>query len=395
MQRQKCIQPDTLMKNLHRPIPKSKILESLKKTGTAPSSSQSSSSAAIDRTMNASASVTLARKAASLCVPTKPTTTSMIQARKSLGRKLAVDAKQQKNTIRSMFQKQLEKSQTLESSQLNGDTTLNNEVNTPETVDQMADVEPTQKDEQIVENATNAGTSLVTGSLHKRLTRRNSMSMQTPTKNTPLKSNANAEISSVLSSVKKNRRCTMFTPSKCSIEEDDETDRNSLNVINKTVNKTVEMELCNGGPAKTATNKCNSKVRQILNTELLQKTPTVVRKPNGIANVFAAPNSSLRRRTTYTPQVMDETNVQSFSSSTPVVTPSMAQRRKTMNVNAMASTPRSTMSKTSSILDELIETKSCDAVLTPTNKPTNGKNNLHTFALPQINSFNGLYCFQN
>ncbi|XP_055311627.1 microcephalin isoform X2 [Sitodiplosis mosellana] len=348
--RQKCIQPDTLMKNLHRPIPKSKILEGLKKS----CATLSSSNATIDKTMKASP----ARKTTSSCLTTTKSTTTAIQARKSIGRKLAVDEKP-KNTIRSMFKKQLEKSQTLENSQLNGDAlTLDDVVvTTQKPVGQMAKAEPEEKGEQIVDNVTN-GTCLVSGSLHKRLTRRNSMSLQTPTK-TPLKSNANAEISSVLSSVKKQRRCTMFTPSKFSIDEDDEADGNGRDG-NQTVNKTVEMEICNG-----VANKCNSKVRQILNTELVQKTPVVGKKPNGIANMFAQPNSSLRRRTTYTPQVMDETKVQTTTtSSTPISSSSITQRRKTMNVNAMASTPRST----STIPDALIETKSCDAVLTPTNK---------------------------
>ncbi|XP_031632861.1 uncharacterized protein LOC116346784 isoform X2 [Contarinia nasturtii] len=101
--RQKCIQPDTLMKNLHRPIPKSKILEGLKKHNE--SDSSISTSSVIDKTPSPNLMDTyLNRK--SLAPTTLPKVT---QSRKSIFKK--VDEKP-KNTIRSMFMKQLEKSRT-------------------------------------------------------------------------------------------------------------------------------------------------------------------------------------------------------------------------------------------------------------------------------------------
>lgn len=359
MQRQKCIQPDTLMKNLHRPIPKSKILEGLKKSNTLVSSSS------IDKTLNSSPNVSSTRTSTPLGLIKKTTTT--IQSRKSVANLKLVEEKP-KNTIRSMFQKQMEKSRILDSSQMNGG--ILDEVDTvPNITNQTTDLD-SEKQELNGDNETH-GICLVTGSLHKRLTRRNSITVQTPTK-TPLKSNANAEISSVLSSAKK-RRCTMFTPSKISFDEKEEDimgnktnnttqDKNNQDG-DKTVNKTVEMEICNG-PSNGVANKCNNKVRQLLNTELLVNTPRD-KGPNGIANSFAQPNSSVRRRTTYTPQIMDETKVQNNTTISSSITPisSSVQRRKTMNMNANASTPRT-------IPDALIETKSCDAVLTPTNKNT-------------------------
>lgn len=344
------------MKNLHRPIPKAKILEGLKKSTTFSSSLPSNS-------ISASPNVSSARKTIQSSLTTK--STSMIQARKSLGARKLVDEKP-KNTIRSMFQKQLEKSRIQECSQTSDDT-FDEVANAPNSSKQTTYVEP-EKEESNVDKESN-GTCLVTGSLHKRLTRRNSITVQTPTKSI-LKSNANAEISSVLSSAKK-RRCTMFTPSKVSIDENETNttpDKNSQDG-NNTVNKTIEMEICNGPTNGVVSNKCNSKVRQMLNNELLQNTPRDKK-----IHTFIQPNSS-HRRTTYTPLGMDETKVQN-STITPIS--SSTQRQKTMNVNAMASTPRSTI--ISNMPDALIETKSCDAILTPTNKIT-GKFNSYPISI--------------
>lgn len=339
------------MKNLHRPIPKAKILEGLKKSTTFSSSLISNSIS--------SPNVSTARKTIQSSLTTK--STSMIQARKSLGGRKLVDEKP-KNTIRSMFQKQLEKSRIQECSQTSDDT-FDEVVKAPNSTNQTTDVEP-EKEESNFDKESNVGvesngTCLVTGSLHKRLTRRNSMTVQTPTKSI-LKSNVNPEISSVLSSVKK-RRLTMFTPSKVSIDENEATTtpEKLSQDGNNTINKTVEMDICNGPINDVVSNKCNSKVRQMLNNELLLNTPREKK-----ITTFIQPNSS-HRRTTYTPLGMDETKVQN-STITPIS--SATQRRKTMNVNAIASTPRSTTTRT--MPDALIETKSCDAILTPTNKIT-------------------------
>lgn len=346
------------MKNLHRPIPKSKILEGLKKSTTL-------SSSTMDKTMNASANISSARKTTPSSLLTKTSATT--QARKSIVRKIGDE--KPKNTIRSMFQKQLEKSRTAESPQ------MDNEIN-PTVIELY-------NEEQSIDSIS---TSLVTGSLHKRLTRRNSITVQTPTKTAP-KLNANIEISSVPSNVKK-RRCTMFIPSKISFDEEEEeedTTRNKTTITqdksnqdgNRTVNKTVEMEICNG-PSNDEANKSNSKVRQLLNTELMKTSRDI--RTNGLANMFAPSNVSVRRRTTYTPQHMDETKVQNSTSVTPMSL--LTQRRKTMNVNAnvIVSSPRSAAKITAAISDALTETKSCDAVLTPTNKTITGKIALSFFS---------------
>lgn len=364
------------MKKLHRPIPKSKLMEELKKQNE--TNSSLSNSNGINKT-----AVTFSPNVTSLTkkIPTAVTSKS-IAPRKSMGRKL--DSKpptKPQNTIRSCFEKQLEKSRIL-SSQTTVDS-LSDDENTIKTNDQTKIVERSPDEKSKVDEQTN-GTCLVTGTLHKRLTRRNSMTMQTPTKNS--EEEAAPPRPSVASSVKK-RRCTMFTPSKPSIDEedddvDDKVDADS-NVVkstpktlvngNHTINKTIAMEVCNETKGHAAT-KCNSMVRQLLNTELM-KTP----RDNGVkatANNFVLPKSNLRRRTTYTPQPMEETKVQAQT-----VTPiSSTQRRQTMNVNDMA-TP---LSRFTHLQDELIESKSCDAILTPTNHKSTG--NFVQFKFQLINS---------
>lgn len=389
------------MKNLHRPIPKSKILETLKKRdddSLVPISSSSSLANAtvkhqVDSTANVSHTSPWARKTTASILSTTTTSAkpkATTQGRKSLAKK---PVEQPKNTIRSMFEKQLEKSRTESSQQLNGTLsgTLDEmaTLNINDTVvaaNELQTQTPNGKSKSAVnQNGSKEGeVCIMTGSLHKRLTRRNSFLMQTPTKSI-LKTDAGP--SSAQNSAKK-RRCTMFAPSfKDSIDEENISDcsmaaaandnkNDTVSAINKnrTVNKTIAMELCNQSKTEpdTTTNKCNSKVRQLLNTELSVK---VAHDRSGSMNGTAAtatatvkvvhPKSNLRRRTTYTPQVMEETKVQ-ISSITPTQT---KQRRKTINANANSNANFITDSRTINT-PELIETKSCDAILTPTNNVT-------------------------
>lgn len=279
-----------------------------------------------------------------------------------------------------MFQKQLEKSR-IENSQSNGtlggalnematlninDTTVNNgDEHADGDRNSVASVEQTPKGK--INNSINGETddssySTVAGSLHKRVTRRNSMLIQTPTK-----SILKTDPSPVKSSMKK-RRCTMFAPSiGSSIDEDEDDlentkngDKDTHDKNDRTINKTVAMEMCNEPTVDNEKNKSISKVRQLLNKELL-KTP----RDNGSNGTTVAGRLNLRRRTTYTPQVMEETKVQN-SSITPVAAAVNSQRRKTINANANANTPAAT-TRTVFNTPELIETKSCDAILTPTN----------------------------
>lgn len=407
------------MKNLQRPIPKSKILEELKKandshanqSATVASKTAPSSQSLISQSLvstNSSPNITQ-RKAAT--ASTKPS-----QSRKSLSKKV----EKPKNTIQSMFAKQLEKSQR-ENSQINGTidqiTTLNiNDSNAisgqvSETVDETTandrDINPSQE-------------ILVNGSLHKRLTRRNSMTLRTPSKSITT-TQSDDIVPATPSSIKK-RRCTMFTPSlKLSIEEEisdtkvscDATASKTTNtpasassssttdstqtssnktviVANKTLNKSIAMDVCNvQSKARETRNagavtKGNSIVRQLLNDDLSKSSHesssllgTSASSMEG--SQFLQPKIRLplqTRRTTFTVQSMDETKVLQSSSnigatsgtSTPV---SLTKRRNTLNTNARTATPLSKVGA------ELNKSNSCDAILTPTNK-INGKFQSHS-----------------
>lgn len=345
------------MKNLQRPIPKSKILEELKKPHA---NSSLSSSKTIISSPNISQRSMVRKTVAS--APAKT-----IVPRKSLGAKKSND--KPTCTIRSMFAKQLEKSQ-VESSQINGtiDKITSLDINDTDLVEKSPEKvngkTPT-KSEQM------SDITLVTGSLHKRLTRRNSMSIPTPTKSAP-KTDAVDSPTKLTNSIRK-RRCTMFMPSFTgAIDEEQNTDivensttlpDKSLLCTDKTVNKSMAMDVCNESKNEVAT-KCNSKVRQLLNNELSKSTRES--GINGMDNKFVQPALRSARRTTFTAQAMDETKVQS-STNTPV---SLTKRRLTMN-NHASITPRSKLASR----PDLNESKSCDAVLTPTNK-TIGKKSI-------------------
>lgn len=325
------------MKNLHRPIPKSKILEEFKKQlNDVPDSSLSTSNGIVNSTvMSPNISQRVLTKKSILASGGETTVTKPNQSRKSLG-KIKFCNEKPKNTIRSLFEKQLEKSR-IESSQINSSSDA--EADKTNNIDETLDLSKSKIDEK-----TNDANCLVTvGSLHKRLTRRNSITLQTPTKKPNIE-----EESSIMSSTKK-RRCTMFTPSKPSIEEEEEGDDIQIDINktivrddgivndgNKTVNKLIPMEICNFEPKNKETNKCNSRVRQLLNEEL-SKTPSNVKESTGNSNKILPMNSSsLRRRTTYTPHAMEETKVQNNFTGTPI---SLTQRRKTMNINSVSTTP--------------------------------------------------------
>lgn len=343
------------MKNLHRPIPKSKILEGLKKCSEI-DSLLSTSNGIINSSI---ISPNVSQKALIKKSTPSKITTKFSQTRTSIG-KIKSDEKP-KNTIRLLFQRQLEKS-SIESSQLTANAVNENATQIIDSNDMVA--EPLKNNTKMDEETNDS--CLVTGSLHKRLTRRNSITLQTPTKKPDM------QVASILSSTKK-RRCTMFTPSKPSIEEAEEDeiqiDRNktvvdkSTTAGNKTVNITMAMEICNE-PKKDEAKKCNSRVRELLNSEL-SKTPSN-KVANGAANKFLQSTTSLRRRTTYTPLEMEKTQIQT-NASTPI---SSTQRRKTMNLSANT-TPLSAVKR---LPDAFIETKSCNAVLTPINNKTTGPN---------------------
>lgn len=394
------------MKNLHRPIPKSKILQELKKTNETNGNKSTASQSHISQTPPTNSQSSLAqRKTATTANAASGSKTA--GARKSLSKK-RIDEKP-KNTIRSMFAKQLEMSQRSneQSSQINGTldkiTTLN--INESGAADKGEAAVP--RDDELHEKTTAASVEiLVSGSLHKRLTRRNSITLKTPTK----AANESDDIVPVTPSSIKKRRCTMFTPSlKSSIEEDifdvseaspastpatasTGTSATSSNqtviAADKTLNKSVAMDVCNQSKSDKINRNntpCTSKVRQLLNDDLSKRScNSSLSSSVSDANQFMQPKIRLplqSRRTTFTVQPMDETKLLQNSSRngiTPINnhsdgTPVLNKRRNTMYVNAGASTPTTTTTTTPhakmvrNLLD-LNKSNSCDAILTPTNK---------------------------
>lgn len=361
-QRQKCIQPDTLMQNLHKKIPKSKLLEQLKRQDEC----LSLPSSPANKTPDAAKKPPAVRSVSTPRLP-KPSTA----ARRSLAKPANEPPK---NTIRAMFQKQLEKS-LQEQSQSSVDDSGDEARTSPTTLKTIDTI--SSKVEQIAISSAGESTTLMLapGSAHKRLTRRNSMTVQTPTKADPKPSE------SALQQSRRKRRCTLFEPSFIDAIAEDDTAASKAAAEspgNGTILQSQSMDVCEKS-AHVAETKCNNRTRQLLNAELCQSTSTpVTKKQLSFAVDSASDNSStkanrLRRQTMYTPQPMDETEMLGDSS---LVAPSAATslRRKTINANATQGLARSLHAN----LPELESTKSCDAILTPTNKANNGK--LHSHA---------------
>lgn len=340
------------MQNLYREIAKFKlIVEKRKENDSNPSSTKSTSSSTASASKKPSSK---AQNTKRLSLPQAKTNTT----RKSIA-KTESTAVKPKNTIRSMFQKQMEKSkiENSEFSQLENTTFNGNSMNS----NGRSNGDDKQEEEgDAIVNSTNESvvneTILVPGSAHKRLTRRNSMSIQTPTK---LSSQLNVSSTS-LNSGRKQRR-TLFTQTlKTSIEENDVSNEKPISIANQTTLNSQEMDVCESNDKTVATNKCNSQVRQLLNAELAKKSLTST--PNGKSNFgeVQSISSRLRRRTMYTPQPMDETDMQNDS----IDTIDATKRRKTINPNSTIKPSRFTVGNP----PELESTQSCDAILTSTNK---------------------------
>lgn len=347
------------MQNLYREIAKFKlIVEKRKENDGNPSSTKSTSSStasASKKTVNSSKKPSpKAQNTKRLSLPQAKTNAT----RKSIA-KTETTAVKPKNTIRSMFQKQLEKSkiEISENSQLENNTVNGTSMNSN---DRSNGDDKQEEEGDAIVNSTNESavneTMLVPGSAHKRLTRRNSMSIQTPTK---LSSQLNGSSTS-LNSGRKQRR-TLFTQTlKTSVEENDVSNEKSISIANQTILNSQEMDVCEPNDKTVATNKCNSQVRQLLNAELAKKSLTST--PNGKTNFgdMQSISSRLRRRTMYTPQPMDETDMQNDS----IDKIDGTKRRTTINPNSTIKKSRFTVGNP----PELQSTQSCDAILTSTNK---------------------------
>lgn len=175
-------------------------------------------------------------------------------------------ASQTKNTIKSMFQKQLEKSQSPDDSISDKLAAIDLKIATPT---------PTATDD-----------ILVAGSLHKRVTRRNSVSSLQA-------SDDECEQSTVATPRnKKPSRKTMFTPRISDVVEEDKP------ANNKTVNQTTSMVLdatTNGNGNDTKASEKNS---------IIVDTPT-----DGVNQKQWLLNSLAKRKTFYTPKPVDETSM--------------------------------------------------------------------------------------
>lgn len=359
------------MQTLHKKIPKSKLLEQLKKQDERLSSPASPT----NKTPDTAKKPPAVRSQSTPRMP-RPSTT----VRRSLAKPASETPK---NTIRAMFQKQLEKSR-LEQSQSGTDESDDVVQTSPNTLKSIESI--SSKVEQIALSNGNESTTtmLAPGTAHKRLTRRNSMTVQTPTK-------IDAKPAESAQSRRK-RRCTIFSPSFADAIAEDDTVATTKTPTsgNSTIFMSQAMDVCNQSNDMAET-KCNNLTRQLLDADLLQSTSTPVTKQLSFAvdSANGSKNSTsnrLRRQTIYTPRPMDETEMLG-DSSVAAKSAATSLRRKTINVNATQGLARSLYTNR----PDLESTQSCDAILTPTNKANNGNSfppipiHLRAFSHAQLN----------
>lgn len=335
----------------------------------------------MDENRNASLSTSLVSSDKASNTATKATqpkrlsmTFKINTSRKSVGPKTEV---KQTNTIRSMFEKQVEKKRMENSQAIESlDEIVNDSAVSEDTANQSAASEPKiktvtdnrpQKDEaNATEGTTNTTdqTVLMTGHLHKHLTRRNSISIQTPTKAPPSKATPKkvaGNAVALLGSARK--RHTLFIPTMNATAE--ETEQNTSLVQrngatpNTTINKSISMEICPDRIVK----KCNSHVRQLLDAELAN-TPKAGPDRSVTENHKDVLKSTFRRRNTvYTPQPMDETKIHGGT-----IAPFSSPRRKTMIPRGATK-----VKPLNGSTPETAASQSCAAVSTPTSSSIAGQ----------------------
>lgn len=366
------MQPGAEEKILNRKIPKSKILE-LTTTATAPKHATPStalSKLAISTPNNVSIKSTKLFSSATKGSSEKPKTINNGSISKRLSHSNL--EQKQKNTIRSMFIKQIEKSQNTSNVGPNANEASINETSRPILVN-LTDAEKSHL--ELDGSKSNTGEILVPGNMHRRLTRRNSMTIH------QLDESNDFVIAETTPINNKSRRRTMFTPAtnQTTIREEDDANNVSNELVNdnKTIHKTALME---ESLDRTGETMCNNLISE-------PKTPsrTANKLPDGLnrqrsnsaKKATTTLKSVLRRRTLYTPLPMEETNVQESSN----LTPNM--RRKTLNFNLDAT-------------HELLDTSSCDAIC-PSNEQSiistpNGKSRKYfvTFLIYQISIFHSI-----
>lgn len=190
--------------------------------------------------------------------------TSGTQARKTMNGSI----EQPTNTIRAMFQKQMEKSRSANDS-------ISDQLAAIDLAKMPSPPKPSE-------------TLFMPGSLHKRVTRRNSLSQ----------TNGDAiETTPVQTPTKKvTSRKTMFTPRVSDVMEEDKASQAIATNTNKTVNETAAMDI----------DRTVSKTHN--NAESSRRNSIIVDAPTEDINQKRWLLNSLgKRKTFYTPQALDET----------------------------------------------------------------------------------------
>lgn len=184
------------------------------------------------------------------------------------------NVEQPKNTIKSMFQKQMEKTQS-----------ANDSIS-----DQLAAIDLAM----VPASPKPSENTIMPGSLHKRVTRRNSITMSQA-------SDADIDTTAVPTPTNKiASRKTMFTPRVSDVMEEDKLGSSPAiaPVANKTVNQTAMMDI-----DKTVSSTCN-KDNTGSNNSIIVDAPT-----EGINQKRWLLDSLSKRKTLYTPQPLDETSM--------------------------------------------------------------------------------------
>lgn len=307
------MQPGAVDKILNRKVPKSKLLENSKMCES-PALSRLFASPATKATAEVTATVT----------PTSTQRKAAPSSRKAVHK----TAEKPSNTIRAMFMRQMERSQSDKSG--SDQSTEKTELNENETERGAA---------AKAESAADSSVIMTPGKLHSRLTRRNSMNASEDQPPASPRTTATPN---------QNRRRTLFMSSirRSTIQEEA-----SEAAPNETLLGAVEMEET---LRATDESRCNSGLSGV-GDALKTPSKTASKLPDGAdvkrscsAKKAPAARAVLTRRTLYTPQAMDETRVASSS------------RRKTLNFSALpqSSTPRAALQP-----DDVIDTVSCDAAI--------------------------------
>lgn len=303
------MQPGTEERILNRKVPKSKLLECTRDefSSPIPSSNQTVSNSTPKSTTKST-----------------PTTKKSVIATKSI--------EKPKNTIRSMFERQLVKNRHANERELDANENID-EIDKTEPEDIETDVQATTNDIKKSETVTDV--ILTPGKLHSRLTRRNSLSAIT---GDSITIDTSAIKIPITPRTNKSHRRTIFTPSMSQtiIPEEEHT--------NQTIGLPQPMEIT----LKQMPEKCN-----IESNNMQLKTPakTVDCLPDGVdvrrsrsaKKPTTATKTILKRRTLYTPQAMELTKIDNDKK----------KRRQTIS--------RSSASNTNNDMADIHDTQSCDA----------------------------------